>query len=87
MADEKLHPEVESMVSDVGYDLGSGVAARVRGIALLAAEKAREEQREVDAKIAKSATLPGHFHWGEDAMESFDFGKECAAAAIRRGKP
>lgn len=31
---------------------------------------------------ALAAKLPSNYQWGADAMESFNFGKECAAKAI-----
>lgn len=40
------------------------------------------------AQAAENAGLPSNFHWGEDAMESFNFGKKRAADAIRQlGRP
>lgn len=46
---------------------------------------ARREQAERDAQLAESANLPHGYLWGRNAMESFNFGKERAAAAIRAG--
>ena len=34
------------------------------------------------AKAAREAQLPAGYQWGEDAMESFNFGKERAALAV-----
>lgn len=45
--------------------------------------QALAEQREADAKKALAAKLPKGYQWGRDAMESFNYGKERAAAAIR----
>lgn len=43
----------------------------------------RDSVIEECAKVADAAKLPDGYRWGAEAMEQFDFGKECAAAAIR----
>ena len=35
-------------------------------------------------EAAIGAKLPAHYHWGADAMESFDFGKHRACIAVRK---
>lgn len=39
------------------------------------------------AEAAENAQLPEGYQWGHDAMEQFDFGKKCAALAIRALSP
>lgn len=39
--------------------------------------------REDAANAALCAELPEGYEWGEEAMEQFDFGTECAANAVR----
>lgn len=45
-----------------------------------------DDERERCARAAESAKLPRRYQWGHDAMEQFNFGKDRAAATIRRLK-
>lgn len=38
-------------------------------------------------RAALNAKLPPEFQWGKDALEAFEYGKQCAARAIRSISP
>ena len=42
----------------------------------------RDERREAIREVGYNAPLPEHYQWGEDAMESYDFGRKRATDAI-----
>lgn len=48
-----------------------GVSAEAKGVSA-----------EQLAAAARNATLPEGYHWGREAMEQFNYGKERAALAI-----
>lgn len=65
---------------------GGIIVKRIAALLLRVEESERDRLREVLAKAAdaaESATLPDGYQWGDDAMESFNFGKERAAEAVR----
>ncbi len=82
MADaRKLHPEVETAIQRFPITMEITIA-EVRAIAHLADAKAREEQRDEDAKVCdgypqRDPAEDGNGYWAA---------QECATT-IRRGKP
>lgn len=78
MADSKLHPEVDAMIRRLPMDacIMEIIVPEVRAIALLAAEKAREDLRDlfIDVLIETDATL------------SMSEARAAADEVIRRGK-
>ncbi len=92
MTDAPLHPEVEKLIAEGPriVDVHDGIEFQethqqfARRIALLAAEKAREEERERCAKVCERPYSDAVSALGTD--EPMAVGAKCAAA-IRRGKP
>jgi hypothetical protein len=57
-------------------------AEQVQQITRLATDVALQIRKRA-AQACESATLPKGYQWGDDAMESFNFGKKRGATAIR----
>ncbi len=93
MADDKLHPEVEAAIKRgrLGGDKWPDehiefIEDFARRIALLAASKAREEQREVDAKVCEAEKVDADAT-SDSGDHAYNVAIDHCAAAIRRGKP